>query len=438
MYNIDKHLKEISTQVRDIRRHIHKHPETGWSEYATTAFIANFLQNMGYEVKLGSDAIYADSRLAPPNAQQCAEAKERALLQGANPEFINKMGDGLTGLWVDIVPEGQEQNTFNLPITALRFDIDAIGTTETKIENHIPNKENFASCNDECMHACGHDGHVAIGLGIALILHELRPHLKGIVRLIFQPAEEIGQGAKAMLDAGVVSGVNEIIGIHVGVQAKDVQTLICGTTDFLAVTSFELSYTGKAAHAGLAPQEGQNALMAALAAVQGMLSISRHGQGATRVNVGQLIVDGSPNIIPSKAWLAGETRGINSNIDQWMMGEVMRISKAAAEMWNCNYTFKQVGSCISGYSDESLAQEVYDIAQTMPCFKNIILSAKFMASEDFTWLLKDVQERGGQGTYIQVGVELSAGHHNECFDFDEGALMRSVELLARLIIKKLT
>ncbi len=432
MYNLDDKLKSIAAKIIEIRRNIHKYPESGWNEYRTTSYIATFLQELGYEINMGTKAIKPESRLAPPNPEQCAISRQRAIAQGADPVLVQQMGDGLTGLWLDI------GNANRGPIIALRFDIDAISSVESSDASHTPQQEDFASCNHGYMHACGHDGHVAIGLGLALILHDIRHELNGVVRLIFQPAEEVGQGAKAMLDAGVMQDVQELIGIHLGVQAKDSETLICGTTDFLAVTSFELSYSGKAAHAGLAPQEGNNALMAAVHATQGILSISRHGHGETRLNIGQfMVVDGAPNIIPAKVWLAGETRGIDSNLDSWMQDEVLRISKAAAQMWDCTYEFKRVGTCLGGYSDKELAQDVYEVAQSMPCFKNIILNARFLASEDFTWLLQDVQERGGKGTYIQVGVNLCAGHHNEKFNFDESGLMRSVELLARLVMSKM-
>ncbi len=434
MQNIHLLLEKISSRITNIRRHIHKYPETGWHEFHTTSFAVNFLQELGLDVHFGSEAINANSRLTTPCSDTLKLERERAIAQGANPKLVAQMGEGLTGLWVDIGP-----NSSNLgPIIAFRFDMDAIGTIEYDGQDHKPIQEGFASCNHGSMHACGHDGHVAVGLGLALVLQEIRHELKGTVRLIFQPAEEIGQGAKAMLDAGVMQNVQEIIGIHLGVQAKDSGTIICGTSDFLAVSSFELTYFGKAAHAGLAPQEGQNALMAAITAVQGIHSISRHGDGESRLNVGQLIVDGSPNIIPSKAWLAGETRGINCAVNDWMFSEVERISRAAADMWDCTYKLHRVGSCISGFSDEHLALEVSEIAKNIPYFNNILLNARFLASEDFTWLLKDVQDRGGMGTYIQVGTKLAAGHHNEKFDFDEGALVPCVELLARLIMSKLT
>ncbi len=432
MYNLHERIEKITQSICNIRRDIHKHPEKGWREYRTAALAVSFLQKLGLTVTFGKDAVKDSSRLTPPDAETCAKERQRAIDQGADPKIVAHMGDGLTGLWVDI-SNGSTQG----PVLALRFDMDAIGTTESIDKNHKPMHENFASCNEGTMHACGHDGHIAIGLGLALILHEIRHQLKGVVRLIFQPAEEIGQGAKAMLDAGVMQNVQEIIGIHLGVQAKEAGTIICGTTDFLAVSSFELSYAGKAAHAGLAPHEGQNALMAAVTAIQGIHSIARHGQGETRLNIGQLVVNGSPNIVPSEAWLAGETRGINSSVNDWMFNEVTRISKAAADMWDCTHNLRRVGVCISGFSDESIAEDVYNVAKTMPYFTNIIPSARFLASEDFTWFLQDVQERGGQGTYIQVGTKLAAGHHNEKFDFDEDALIHSVELLARIVISKL-
>ncbi len=445
MHTMESLLHSLAAQVIAFRRDIHKYPELGWQEYRTASKIIELFQSLGYEVCLGEQAVQDTARLTPPTQEQCAREKARAIIQGANPALVERMGHGLTGLWVDI-PLGKGKRGENKgPLVALRFDMDANELKESAQKTHVPTAAGFQSQNTVCMHACGHDGHVAMGVGLGLILHALRTqaqlynaeHLCGTVRLIFQPAEEIGQGAKAMLAAGAMVDVDFLYGIHLGIQAQDPSTLICGTTDFLANTTFEVTFEGRAAHSGLAPQEGRNALLAAATAVQGMHSIARHGKGLTRVNVGQLQVQGAPNVIPSKAFLVGETRADDTDINTWMCEEAQRICQGAAHMWGCTCTFSCIGTCVNGYSDMPLAQEVFTMAQSMPCFDRVLLSEKFLASEDFTWLLQDVQQRGGQGTFIQLGVQLCGGHHTSSFDFDEAALMRGLELLARLVWQKL-
>ena len=442
----------LAPLISALRRDLHRHPETSWLEYRTAAVAARHLLDLGYSVTLGGDAVNAAARLDPPSPSVCARERQRAVEQGADPALVRRMGDGLTGLWADLHcpgpgPESTSSSppssfsppspsTPPLPIIALRFDMDANDVSECPESRHLPSREGFASCHPGIMHACGHDGHTAMGMGVAAILKKLQPQLRGTVRLIFQPAEELGQGALSMLEAGVMDGVRSLLGLHLGVQAN-AGDIICGTTHFLATTTFEMAFEGLAAHAGIAPEEGRNALLAACAAVQSIHAIPRHGGGPTRVNVGELFVDGAPNIIPARAWLAGETRGVTSAINAHMMREVERMAGASAAMWGCQSSLRRVSECPSGRSDEALARCVAQVAKGMGGFTNIIPAQEFWASEDFTWLLNRVQEQGGQGTYIQLGVERSAGHHTESFDFDEDVLPRGMELLVRMVVEEL-
>ncbi len=446
-------ISEICTsfyqKIVAIRRDIHRYPELGWTEYRTTSKVIAFFEDLQkelgqeahYSIIMGSAAIDAKSRLTPPNEQTCAREKARAIIQGGNPKHIDAMGDGLTGLWLDMHFGSKKPPT--APVIALRFDIDANEVHESTCQSHIPLKSGFESQNTGIMHACGHDGHIGIGIGVALVLHSLRKTLQEtqyIVRLIFQPAEEIAQGAKAMLSAGVMENVTTLFGIHLGIQAKTPDTLICGTSHFLANTTFKAFYEGKAAHSGLSPQEGRSALLAASSAVQSLHGISRHGDGQSRVNVGELHCFGAPNVVPAYASICGETRGLTEHINSYMTEEARRICKASALMWNCTHTFQIIGQCIDGYSDESLAEEVKAYAKNFLNFTKILLNDKFWASEDFTWLLQEVQKKGGQGTFIQLGIEwgqANRGHHTEAFNFDEPAILRGVKLLTGLVLKKI-
>ncbi len=440
-------LKTIAPRIIAFREDLHRHPELAWLEYRTTSKIAEVFESLGYVVRMGRDAILPEARLTPPTPEQCAREEARAIIEGAKPEHIERMrqgSGGLTGLWLDM-PFGKQMPQKEIPIYAFRFDIDANEVQEQTLGEHVPAQQDFYSLHKGIMHACGHDGHAAIGVGLGLMLHGLRHTLNQsaqpfTIRLIFQPAEEVGQGAKAMLEAmqqqSALDNVAEVYGLHLGVQAQTPETLICGTTHFLANTSFKVHFHGTSAHSGLAPHEGHNALLAAAMAVQGMHAIPRHGQGQSRINIGELHCAGASNVIPAYAWLAGETRAIDTRINTWMHEYAQRICQGAAQMWQCEHDFNIIGTCINGYSDASLAQEVQNVAEQMPCFSTIIPQEKFWASEDFTWFLQDVQSRGGRGTYIQLGISRKGGHHSHCFDFEAKALLRGVELLTRLVRKK--
>lgn len=291
------------------------------------------------------------------------------------------------------------------------------------------------------MHACGHDGHVTIGLGLARLLAALRPELearcRGRIRLIFQPAEEEGEGAPGMVAAGAVDGVSRLFGIHLSMQAGDSGTLVCGTTHFLATTNFEVFFDGRAAHAGLAPQEGRNALLAACTACTAMLGIARHGEGASRINVGEMRGGEAPNAIPAHAWFRGETRGENSDINGFMMAEVRRMVQGAARMHGCTARLFCQSYCPGASSHPELTALVGRVAEEMGGFTQILPQAEFRASEDFCWFMNKVEEDGGQAVYLQLGADRPSGHHTPRFTFDESVLPRGVELLARLALASL-
>ncbi len=135
------------------------------------------------------------------------------------------------------------------------------------------------------MHACGHDGHTAIGLGLAHTLKQFESGLHGVIKLIFQPAEEGTRGARAMVDAGVVDDVDYFTAVHIGTGVP-AGTVVCGSDNFMATTKFDAHFTGTAAHAGAKPEDGHNALLAAAQATLALHAIAPHSEGASRVNVG--------------------------------------------------------------------------------------------------------------------------------------------------------
>lgn len=436
----------LTPLITALRRDIHKHPEKAWCEYRTTALIVRQLTELGYNVVMGRNAHVDALRCAVPDAATCAREQQRAISQGADAALVQQMGQGFTGLWADLechgpTTQGAPAATDTAgapakstgPCIALRFDMDALEMTECPAQEHRPSKEGFASVHPGTMHACGHDGHAALGMGVAAIIKSLQSELKGTVRLIFQPAEEGAHGAIPMTAAGAMDGVDVLIGLHFGVQAGDTGEIICGTSDFLATSTFDVHFHGRAAHAGIAPQQGQNALLAACTAVLNMHAISRHGQGSTRINVGQIGGGDATNIIPAHTWLKVETRGGTTEINRYMVQEATRIAEAAAQMWDCRCTVTGMGECPSGNSSPELCAITENIAKDIAGFTTISGMKDFMASEDFTVFLNKVQENGGTGTYIQVGATRTSGHHTSTFDFDEAAMAPAMELLVRLV-----
>lgn len=425
--NLSELVQEIQPLLIQRRRNFHKYPEAGWTEFRTAAKIAEILLELGYTVKLGACAVSKKDMLGVPSAEKLKIYMERAVQQGANPEIVKVMEGGLTGIIAELdCGEG--------PTVALRFDIDANDINEPKEEKHRPYREGFSSENPGVMHACGHDGHAAIGLGVARIIAQLKDLLKGKIRFIFQPGEEGVRGAKAMVARGAVDGVDYILGFHIGIQAIKNKQLICGTGHFLATSKLDVTFTGIPAHAGAAPEEGHNALLAAACAVLNMHAIPRHSKGISRISVGTLNAGQARNVIPPNAEMKIETRGETTEINEYMVSSVRDIIAGAAKMYGVDYEIKIVGEAISGESSREMITKVKSIAQGSGLFTEIKDYVSFGASEDFANFMTTVQEKGGQGTYMMIGSQLAGGHHDFYFDFDESTLADSVELILEIVI----
>ncbi|MCD7908185.1 MAG: M20/M25/M40 family metallo-hydrolase, partial [Clostridium sp.] len=190
----DQKAETLSGYMKRIRRDIHKHPETAWTEYRTTALVARELERIGYQVLLGEKVLALESRSALPSPQNLELAEQRAGQEGVDPELMRCMSGGRTGA-VGILKHSEG------PVIALRVDMDALEVTESAEQDHQPLQQGFASCHNGICHACGHDAHTAIGLGVARLLAEDQSW-RGTVKLIFQPGEEGMRGARAMIERG--------------------------------------------------------------------------------------------------------------------------------------------------------------------------------------------------------------------------------------------
>jgi aminobenzoyl-glutamate utilization protein A len=426
----------LAPQLIADRRDLHRHPELGWTEVRTGSIVARRLLDAGWQVALGHQVHADESRMGVPDAAELATQYERALQQGADPELAPALADGFTGV-VGTLSMGEG------PIVGVRLDMDALPIQEAATEGHRPHREGFASVNPRVMHACGHDAHTAVGLALAQALPRLGAQLQGTIKLIFQPAEEGVRGARSMVDAGVVDDLDYIVGLHFSTGWTRSE-MVPGNGGWAATRKFDVRFAGRSAHAGGGPQQGHNALLAAAIATQGLYAIPRHAEGATRVNVGRLVAGTGRNIIPPEADMMVETRGATEELSEYMFRRALAVIEGAALTQGCTWSLREMGGAQSAWSDAALAERVRRAAEhlgPMTCYE----PEPRGGSEDFTYMMRRVQARGGLATSISLGAdplgigrndpnrERVLGGHTSVHDLDEEALPLAVKLLLVLL-----
>lgn len=422
-------VKGILPQLIKWRRDFHQYPELGFLEYVTTYKIGKELDKLGFTIHIGEEAMDCESRLGLPSESDLQEKEEEARKYGVDEEWIRKMQGGKTGI-VATWNTGKPGNH-----TGFRFDIDALPIQETNSEKHIPNQESFSSTVNQVMHACGHDGHTTIGLGIASYIANYQEQLNGRFTLLFQPAEEGGRGARAMTAKGWLDDVDYFYSGHIGINEMPVGTVAATVKGFLASYKFNATFKGISSHAGMHPELGKNALLAAATAATNLYSIPRHADGVTRVNVGKMIAGSGRNIIPEDAYLEVETRGETAEIGKYMLEEATRITRAAATMHHVTCNIDDVGATEQIVCDDTLVPMIKEACTGSTYVKEVLPSQKVSGSEDASFMLNRVQENGGRGTYMLFGTKLDYPHHHPAFDFQEEVLPVAVEVMVNVIKK---
>ena len=410
------------------RRNLHQHPETGWTEFRTASMIIRELQALGYEVSFGAAVVDEPSMMGVPSEADLAAYMERAISEGADAELVKQMAGGKTGI-VAVFKTGKPGKT-----VAFRVDMDCNDVEEDKSATHRPTSEGFASCHKNAMHACGHDGHVTIGLASAKLIAAHKDELAGTIKLIFQPAEEGVRGAYAMVNAGVVDDVDYLFGGHIGFKATNDNALVTMTDGFLATTKLDAEFKGVSAHAGAAPEQGKNALLAACQAAISLNTISRHSQGSSRINVGVLNAGTGRNVVPDIASLKLETRGATTEINNYMVSEARRMLAACAAMYDVELKVTMAGGAPACLPDAELGHEVAELAKAKCHYDEVSEYVDMGGSEDCGYFMERVQQKGGRALYMMYGTKIAAGHHNSHFDFNEECLWKAAATLAEIAI----
>lgn len=419
----------LSGNLTAVRRDFHKHAETGWFEMRTSSLIARKLTDLGYEVLTGDQVCKKESRMGVPSEEELEKQYQRAVSQGADFEFVERTRGGMTGV-IGILRCGEG------PVVAMRFDIDALGVFESHSPEHRPAREGFSSINEGFMHACGHDGHAAIGLGVAEVLMKIKDQLHGTVKLIFQPAEEGVRGAKSIVDNGHLDDVQYLIGSHVTDNQKEKPgvAVMPGCHGCLATTKYDVVFKGKAAHAGGSPEKGKNVLLAAATAILNLYAIPRHSEGASRINVGTIHGGSGRNVIADEAKLEIEVRGETTAINEYMTEYALNVLKGAAAMHGVECEVKVMGAANSMVSSQAMMDRIRRVTEhDLHMEVSAEDSLRAGGSEDVSYMVNRVQENGGEASFMRLMTREAGPGHSRIFDIDESVLPAGVKIFCGVV-----
>ena len=414
----------LAASYRSLRREFHQQPEPAWCEFYTTSRLIDELEQREIDdIRYGSAIHAPDSRRNIPDDTTLAEWRQRAREAGASEDALATSGDGFTGA-VAVVERGDG------PTIALRVDIDALPIIEADSDDHYPTAAGFRSTNEGYMHACGHDAHATIGLGV--LDRILDSDFAGTFKLLFQPAEETISGGKSIADSGVLDDVDALLAPHIGLDHPSGE-VVAGIDDFLAVRQFEATFTGESAHAGARPEDGDNAVQAMAAAVQNLYGIPRNSAGGTRVNAGRVGGGTASNIVPEESFIEGEVRGETTGLMESMWDDAEDVLAGAARMHNCEVDIERLGDAPSAHSDAAVVEVVDRVARQTTGVDTVVEYDSLGGSEDATYLMQRVHQRGGLAAYVGVGTDHPGGHHTPTFDVQERDIAVGIDLLAGVI-----
>jgi aminobenzoyl-glutamate utilization protein A len=420
--------QSIEKKIVAYRRHFHAHPESGWLEYATVAFIADELSTLGFEVKRGNEVMNDSGLMGLPSEQENRKAFDKAeRIYGSKK--MKPFANNCTAV-AGIMDCGEG------PTVAIRVDMDALPIRETEDEGHLPSNKGFVSVNSGIMHSCGHDAHSAVGLGVAHYITRYSEHIKGKVILLFQPAEEGVRGAAAIVKSGFLKDVDYLLAAHLWSNML-LGKIVCSQNGTAATDKLDVTFIGKSAHAGICPEKGNNAVLAAANCIVGLHDINLEGEGLARVNVGRIIGGTARNIIADQARLEMEFRANNLERETLLLKKAGEIIQDAAHQQNCSFKVQKMGEATGAHGDTDLAEWIKREAEKIGLFTDIVLSDEVnRGSEDFTSMMNAVQNNGGKACFIGIGASLKEKdlqHHTPEFDIDERAMLPTVELFFNLI-----
>jgi amidohydrolase len=379
----------LQQQLVNWRRDLHMHPELGFQEERTAGLVARHLTDLGYRVYTG-----------------IAKTGVIAVLQGTRPG----------------------------PTAMLRFDMDALPIQE---ETTVA----YASQNPGVMHACGHDAHVAIGLGTAVLLQRHRAEWPGSVKLVFQPAEEGMNGAAAMVDARALDDYGPrpdvAFGLHVWNRSPLGQAGLTTGPMMAASDSWTLEVRGHGGHGAIPHQTVDPIVVAAqiIGAIQTIVSRNVDPQKTAVVTVGTIHGGTAFNIIPDQVALTGTIRTFDAAEREKILNRLEKLCQGVAAAMGAEAKLKVEMLTPAVVNDQAATGLMRQVAQSVLGPENVFADFRTMGSEDMAYFLREVP-----GTYMFLGSAnsergLDYPHHNARFDIDEDVLSLGVAILTETAVR---
>lgn len=381
--------EQLFEYTRALRRDFHHHPELGYQELRTSGIVAKKLGELGMQVKRG-----------------VGKTGVVGLLEGNRPG----------------------------PVIMLRFDMDALPIKE---ESEVA----YASINPGVMHACGHDAHTAVGLSVAHILAAHRDDIFGVVKFVFQPAEEGLGGAESMIEDKVLEAPKPdfALALHVW-NEKPVGWLGVSPGYIMAAADiFDVRITGKGGHGAL-PHLTTDPVFAAAQIITTLQSIpSRNVPPLEAAVISVTSIHGGDtfNVIPPEVKLEGTIRTFKPQVRQQVLKRFQQVCAGTGEILGCQVEVNLRVLTPALYNDPAVTARLSDVArQLLPDF-SVDSQYHIMVSEDMAYMMQDIP-----GSYILVGSAnpakgLDAPHHHPRFDVDEDALPPAVALMAAATLELL-
>ncbi len=372
------HAQALSGQLIDWRRNIHMHPELSFQEQRTAKLVVDELTKMGMEVQSGV---------------------------------------GKTGV-VGLLGEGR-------PVVAIRADMDALPIDE---QNDVP----YRSQTPGVMHACGHDAHTAILLGVARLLSTMPDRPAGQVRLLFQPSEENTDeenksGAVRMIEDGALEGVDAVIALHVASDLPSKRIMIADGYASANEDSFEVWLRGTGGH-GAYPHQAVDPtfiLAQVLNAIHGIRARRIDPAKAAVISIGAIHAGTATNVIPSEVYLSGTMRSFEDAVRQQLRDELARVLEIT-RVFGGDFELKLRPGYPSLYNDPDVARLVRISVRDLVGAQALLEPEPMMGAEDFSYMT-----RKAPGAMLMLGAkkdDLDRPHHTPIFDIDESAMPLGVAI----------
>jgi amidohydrolase len=383
--SLKEEIQEMKDWLVEIRRTIHMHPELGFEEVETSKRVSEWLERFGLQVKRG-----------------LAKTGVVGLLEGREP--------GKT--------------------VAIRADMDALPLDEA---NQVP----YASKIKGKMHACGHDAHVAILLGVARFFSSNKDQVKGNIKWIFQPAEEGGGGGRVMVEEGVLENpkVDAIFGAHVFPLLPIGKVGIYEREGLAAADRFTIKIIGKGGHAA-APHLTKDPILAAgylITQIHSIVSRNINPLDSGVVTVGKISGGTASNIIPDEVELLGTVRSLNPQVREELKSRIEQVIQGIVRSFGMDYRFDYEYGYPVLVNDTEMSKLVASACSKGIGKKNVEVLRPSMGGEDFAYYLEKVP-----GSFFRLGCRneekgIVHPYHSSLFDIDEEVLPFGVEMFIRII-----